>query len=154
MAITSAVTDLIKSVGELLSSVFHAAYAIIHSFVSGIFGLLAGFFAFVGDIGQGVFDLAGGVGKFVAGMCLSPLLSVQYFCWHQLALWNSMSVLGICLEIRMTEQNRLLINTLLGNAAIIAVLAAAGYAYVRFVQQPQQGRKPAVTNGAGAKKTN
>lgn len=107
MAVTSAVTDLIKSIGELLSSVFGAAYAIIHSFVSGVFSLLAGFFAFIGDIGQGVFDLAGGVGKFVAG-----------------------------------------------NAAIIAVLAAAGYAYVRFVQQPQQGRKPAVTNGAGVKKTN
>jgi hypothetical protein len=53
-----------------------------------------------------VFDLAGGVGKFVAGMCLSPLLSVQCSCWHQLALWNSMPVLGICSEIRMTEQNR------------------------------------------------
>ncbi|KAH6635782.1 hypothetical protein F5144DRAFT_600573 [Chaetomium tenue] len=107
MAVTSAITDLVKSVGELLSSVFNAAYAIVHSFVSGILGLFAGFFAFVGDLGQGVFDLAGGVGKFVAG-----------------------------------------------NAAILAVLAAAYYAYVRFVQQPQQGRKPAVTNGAGAKKTN
>jgi len=109
MAVTNAITDLIKSVGELLSSVFGAAYAIIHSFVSGLFNLFAGFFAFVGDLGKGVFDLAGGVGKFVAG-----------------------------------------------NAVIIAVLAAASYAYVRFIQQPQQqGRKPAVTNGAGAgKKTN
>ena len=67
MAITSAVTDLVKSVGELLSSIFGAAYAIIHSFVSSIFNLVAGFLAFVGDLGKGVFDLAGGVGKFVAG---------------------------------------------------------------------------------------
>ncbi|KAL2148040.1 hypothetical protein VTI28DRAFT_96 [Corynascus sepedonium] len=111
MAITSAVTDLVKSVGELLSSIFGAAYAIIHSFVSSIFNLVAGFLAFVGDLGKGVFDLAGGVGKFVAG-----------------------------------------------NAVMIALISAAGYAYVRFVQQPQkqQGRKPAVTNGAGGagKKTN
>jgi hypothetical protein len=46
--------------------------------------------------------------------------------------------------------------TSLANAAVLAVLAAVGYAYMRFVQQPQQqGRKPAVLNGAGAgKKTN
>ncbi|KAK4041351.1 hypothetical protein C8A01DRAFT_14909 [Parachaetomium inaequale] len=109
MAVTSAITDLVKSAGELLSSVLGAAYAIVHSFISGLLGLFAGFFAFVGDVGKGVLDLAGGVGKFVAA-----------------------------------------------NAAILAVIAAAGYAYVRFVQQPQQqGRKPAVVNGAGAgKKTN
>ncbi|KAK4150868.1 hypothetical protein C8A00DRAFT_17659 [Chaetomidium leptoderma] len=43
-----------------------------------------------------------------------------------------------------------------GNAVILAVIGAAIYAYMRFVQQPQQqGRKPAVVNGAGAgKKTN
>jgi hypothetical protein len=68
MAVTSAITDLVKSVGELLSSVLGAAYAIVHSFISGLLGLFAGFFAFVGDVGKGVFDLAGGVGKFVAGM--------------------------------------------------------------------------------------
>ena len=69
-----------------------------------------------------------------------------------MALCNS--VLGTSLETRMRKQGRLLTYPLLGNAAIIAVLAAAGYAYVRFVQQPQQARKPTVTNGAGAKKTN
>lgn len=67
MAITSAVTDLFKSVAELLSSALGAAYAIIHSFVAGLFNLFAGFFAFVGDLGKGVFDLVGGVGKFLAG---------------------------------------------------------------------------------------
>lgn len=151
MAVTSAVTDLIKSIGELLSSVFGAAYAIIHSFVSGVFSLLAGFFAFIGDIGQGVFDLAGGVGKFVAGMCLSVSSPVRCF----LLAWRcGTPCFGTSSEIRIAEQYQLLTGTLLGNAAIIAVLAAAGYAYVRFVQQPQQGRKPAVTNGAGVKKTN
>ncbi|KAK4118593.1 hypothetical protein N657DRAFT_583391 [Parathielavia appendiculata] len=42
------------------------------------------------------------------------------------------------------------------NAVVIALVAAAGYAYVRFVQQPQQqGRKPIGVNGAGiGKKTN
>ncbi|KAL2170725.1 hypothetical protein VTG60DRAFT_4473 [Thermothelomyces hinnuleus] len=109
MAVTNAMTDLVKSVGELLSSVSDAAYAIVHSFVSGIVNLFAGLYAFLGDLGKGVVDLAGGVGKFVAG-----------------------------------------------NAVIIAVLAAAVFAYIRFVRTPQaQGRKPAVTNEVGAgKKTN
>ena len=78
MAITSAMTDLVKSAGELLSSVLNAAYAIVHSFVSGLLGLFAGFFAFVGDVGKGVLDLAGGVGNFVAGMyCTSH--SILFF---------------------------------------------------------------------------
>jgi phage-related protein len=38
-----------------------------------------------------------------------------------------------------------------GNAVFLAVVAAAGYAYMRFVR-PQQARKPAVTNGVGAGK--
>ncbi|KAK4135221.1 hypothetical protein BT67DRAFT_448864 [Trichocladium antarcticum] len=42
-----------------------------------------------------------------------------------------------------------------GNVVVLGVVAAAGYAYIRFVQQPQQqGRKPAIVNGAGAKKVN
>ncbi|KAJ4294965.1 hypothetical protein N0V88_005205 [Collariella sp. IMI 366227] len=41
-----------------------------------------------------------------------------------------------------------------GNVVILALIGAAGYAYMRFVQQPQQqGRRPAV-NGTGAKKIN
>ncbi|KAL2127306.1 hypothetical protein VTI74DRAFT_10948 [Chaetomium olivicolor] len=104
MAITNAVTDLTKSVGELLSSVFDGAYTVVYSLVINVFNLFAGFFAFIGDLGKGVFDLVGGVGKFVAG-----------------------------------------------NAAILALVGAAGYAYMRFVQQRQQhGRKPAA-NGVGPK---
>jgi len=107
MAITSAFTDLLKSLAELFSSVLNAAYSIVHSSVAGILGLFAGFFAFVGDIGKGVFDLVGGFGKFVVG-----------------------------------------------NAAILAVIGGACYAYMRFVQQPQkQGRRPLGVAGAG-KKTN
>jgi hypothetical protein len=70
MAVTNAITDLIKSIGELLSSVFGAAYAIVHSFISGALSLFAGFFAFVSDLAKGVVDLTGGVGKFVAGKFL------------------------------------------------------------------------------------
>ena len=77
MAITSAFTDLLKSLAELFSSVLNAAYSIVHSSVAGILGLFAGFFAFVGDIGKGVFDLVGGFGKFVVGMCLFPAHFVQ-----------------------------------------------------------------------------
>jgi hypothetical protein len=40
-----------------------------------------------------------------------------------------------------------------GNIVVLGVVAAGGYAYLRFVQPQQQGRKP-VVNGAGAKKTN
>ncbi|KAG7291323.1 hypothetical protein NEMBOFW57_001336 [Staphylotrichum longicolle] len=109
MAVTNAITDLVKSVYELLASILGAAYTIIHSFINGVLGLFAGFFAFVGDIGKGVFDLVGGVGKFIAG-----------------------------------------------NAVILAVIGAAGYAYIRFVQQPQQqqGRRPVTAGTGGVKKTN
>ncbi|GAB1319853.1 hypothetical protein MFIFM68171_10063 [Madurella fahalii] len=67
MAVTSAITDLVKSVAELLSSVFGTAYTIVHSFLSGLIGLFAGFFAFIGDLTKGVFDVVGGVGRFIAG---------------------------------------------------------------------------------------
>ena len=47
-------------------------------------------------------------------------------------------------------------NAMTGNAVIIAVIGAAGYAYIRFVQQPQQqqGRRPVTAGAAGAKKIN
>ncbi|KAM7200884.1 hypothetical protein V8F20_005126 [Naviculisporaceae sp. PSN 640] len=67
MAITSAVTDLVKSVGELLSSLVHAVYSIFHTFFSAVVHLFSGFIAFVSDIFQGVLDVVGGIGKFVAG---------------------------------------------------------------------------------------
>jgi hypothetical protein len=122
MAVTNAITDLIKSIGELLSSVFGAAYAIVHSFINGALGLFAGFFAFVSDLAKGVVDLTGGVGKFVAGK------------------------FGF-MPARIGANRP-------GNAVFLAVVAAAGYAYMRFVR-PQQARKPAMTNGVGAgKKTN
>ncbi len=70
MAITSALTDLLKSLAELFSSVLNAAYSIIHSSVAGILSLFTGFFAFVGDIAKGLIDLVGGFGKFVVGMYL------------------------------------------------------------------------------------
>lgn len=69
MAVTAAITDLVKSVAELISSVFGAAYTIVHSFLTGLVGLFAGFFTFIGDLAKGMFDVAGGVGKFVASEC-------------------------------------------------------------------------------------
>ncbi|KAK3323029.1 hypothetical protein B0H66DRAFT_602444 [Apodospora peruviana] len=67
MAVTSAVSDLVKSFVELFSSLINGVYTIVHSFFAGIFHLFSGFIAFVGDIFQGVIDVLGGVGKFVAG---------------------------------------------------------------------------------------
>lgn len=134
MAVTNAITDLIKSIGELLSSVFGAAYSIVHSFVSGIVSLFAGFFNFVADLAKGVVDLTGGVGKFVAGK-FSPFL------------FRFSSFMAPKESRNKNPTNRP------GNAVFIAVVAAAGYAYMRFVQQPQQqGRKPAIANGVGAGK--
>lgn len=91
MAITSAVTDLIKSVGELLSSFVHAIYSIIHTFVSGIVHLFGGVISFTGDIFQGVLDLLGGVGKFVAGMSILTL----FFLYCSIFL-RILPLLGLC----------------------------------------------------------
>lgn len=124
MAITTAITDLIKSVAELISSVFGAAYSIVHSFLTGVFGLFAGFFAMIGDLGEGVFDIVGGVGKFIAGKS------------HTMSGGLSGA------------------DVVIANIVVLGLVGAAGYAYMRFVQQPQQqGRKPMV-NGVGAKKVN
>ncbi|KAK0631052.1 hypothetical protein B0T17DRAFT_488754 [Bombardia bombarda] len=67
MAVTSAVSDLVKSVAELFSSLVGAVYTIVHTFFAGILHLFSGFFAFIGDIFAGVLDLVGGLGKFITG---------------------------------------------------------------------------------------
>jgi len=72
MAITTAITDLIKSFLELLESVLGSVYTIAHSFVAGIAHLFAGFFAMVGEVFGGVFDMVGGVGRFLAGVYFLP----------------------------------------------------------------------------------
>lgn len=110
MAVTNAITDLVKSVYELLASILGAAYTIIHSFINGVLGLFAGFFAFVGDIGKGVFDLVGGVGKFIAGTFRLPPCSLSSSwrpCMH--ACRRVLGLLHACLirtENETTELTR------------------------------------------------
>ncbi|KAH7175438.1 hypothetical protein EDB81DRAFT_4121 [Dactylonectria macrodidyma] len=67
MAITSAISDFIKSIYELLISIISTAYAVVSSAVNAILGFITGIFTLVGDVVKGMVDVAGGVGKFVAG---------------------------------------------------------------------------------------
>lgn len=126
MAITNAITDLISSFLELFSSLFHTVFAITNSFVSGILSLFNGFFIFIGDIFKGVFDVVGGVGRFLAGK--SPFLSFP--------------PAPICPVRKLTISYA-------GNIVILGIIAAAGYAYVRFAgQQTGRSGRP-VANGVG-----
>lgn len=158
MAVTNAITDLVKSVYELLASILGAAYTIIHSFINGVLGLFAGFFAFVGDIGKGVFDLVGGVGKFIAGAFRLPHvpchLSGHAYAGASWACCMSHTENETKCAHGKNKPERA--NATIGNAVILAVIGAAGYAYIRFVQQPQQqqGRRPVTAGTGGVKKTN
>lgn len=75
MALTSAVSDFIKSIYELFASVFGTAYSLAHSLFMAIFNFVGGLLTLAGDIASGVLDIAGGVSKFVLGM--SPILSLS-----------------------------------------------------------------------------
>lgn len=130
MAITSAVSDLVASVYELFASFLGAIYTIVHSFLAGIANLFAGVFHMFADVFQGVFDLVGGVGKFIAGKSSS---------FHASSTNQGKGADGVWFT---------------GNAVIIGLVAAAGYAYVRFTAQGQVQGQRVGAPGAGAKKVN
>jgi phage-related protein len=67
MAITSAISDLFKSIAELFESVFSTAYSIVHSILLACFNFVSGIFALAGDILGGFIDITTGFGKFVLG---------------------------------------------------------------------------------------
>ncbi|KAH6981801.1 hypothetical protein BGZ61DRAFT_529888 [Ilyonectria robusta] len=67
MAITTAISDFIKSIYELLASILSTAYTVVSSTVSAVLNFFAGLFTLLGNIVSGMVDVAGGVGKFVAG---------------------------------------------------------------------------------------
>ncbi|KAL2257975.1 hypothetical protein VTK26DRAFT_8891 [Humicola hyalothermophila] len=86
MAISTAVTDLVKSLAELLSSALGAAYAIVHSLVAGFVGLLTGLFAFAGVLGRGVLDLVSGVGRFLTGnIVILSIIGVAGYAYMRFA---------------------------------------------------------------------
>lgn len=93
MAITTAISDFIKSIYELLASILSTAYAVVSSTVSAILNFFAGLFDLLGNIVSGMVDVAGGVGKFVAGTFLAPLfpLSIPLFRATVILLDNSCS---------------------------------------------------------------
>lgn len=67
MAVTNAITDLIKSFYELLVSILGTAYSVVQKTVQSVFSFISGLFTLMGDIASGIVDVTGGVGKFVAG---------------------------------------------------------------------------------------
>ncbi|KHO01595.1 uncharacterized protein MAM_00596 [Metarhizium album ARSEF 1941] len=66
MALTSAVSDLFKSIYELLASVLSAIYAVVHAAFSTVRGVIAGILSLVQSTVHEALHLTGGVGKFVA----------------------------------------------------------------------------------------
>lgn len=69
MAITTAISDLFRSLYELLSSVLGTAYAIVHSIFAAAFNFVNGILSLAGDIIGGFINVTEGVAKFIAGKC-------------------------------------------------------------------------------------
>lgn len=108
MSIGTAIGDLIHSVYELFSSILSGIYNTFHAIFAAFFGLFNGLFVLIGDVFKGAFDVVGGVGKFLISKYI---------------------------DARSAGQPHL---TRPGNIVIVAIVAAAGFAYVRY--QQQQGR--------------
>lgn len=79
MAITSAISDLFKSIYEVFASFFSAIYAVIHAAVSTVWNFILGVVNLVQSILVQAVHFTGGVGKFVASECLSCNLA-RYNC--------------------------------------------------------------------------
>lgn len=65
MAITSAVSDLVKSFYEILASIFGAAYNVVHGVISVILGFFTGIFNLFAGIIKETLHATGSTGKFV-----------------------------------------------------------------------------------------
>jgi phage-related protein len=66
MAVTTAVSDLFKSIYELFASVLGTIYAVIHGAFSFVWNFVTGILGLVQRVFTEAVHLTGGVGKFVA----------------------------------------------------------------------------------------
>ena len=117
MAITTAIEDLFKSFYELIATVFSTFYHVLQTFLNAIISFFTGIVNMVADIFSGAVDIVGGVGKFLLG---------KDFFHHQRLVATPL--------------------TITGNIVIIGVIAAGGYAYLRYTAQGRQvaaGKKTA-----------
>ncbi|OAQ73615.1 hypothetical protein VFPPC_01292 [Pochonia chlamydosporia 170] len=74
MAITSAISDLFKSIYEVFASFFSAIYAVIHAAVSTVWNFILGVVNLVQSILVQAVHFTGGVGKFVASNFVALLV--------------------------------------------------------------------------------
>lgn len=82
MAVTTAISDLFKSIYEVIASIVatvsHAFFAVFNLFAN----LVTSFVTFISDVLLGVLDIAEGLGKFVLGnILLFALVAVGGFAF-------------------------------------------------------------------------
>jgi len=112
MAILTAIEDLFKSFYELIATVVSTFYHIIQTFVNAVLSFFTGIINMIADVFSGAVDIVGGVGKFVLGK------------------------VSACRTPSAAHQQHVL--TLIGNIVIIGLIAAGGYAYLRYTAQGRQ----------------
>lgn len=103
MAITSAIGDIIASIGELISTLFTTLYNLVHAIFAGITGFITSFLNLIlGTIGS-VFNVAGETAKFLLGKS------------------NSSTILQTVLTRHV------------GNAVLIALVGAGFFVWLRYM---------------------
>jgi hypothetical protein len=117
-SIVSSLTDLVKSLVEVVWSLFTTAGELVQKTIQFVLHLFTGAINLVVDFGKGIVDLAGGIVSFLLGKSLHT---------HT--------------QLLVDEKDA---NTLVGNVAVLAVLALGFFAFLQF--QRKQGNTVQVGN--------
>jgi hypothetical protein len=134
MAISSAINDFVSSIYELFASVLSGIYNIFHTVFAAVFGLFSGVINLFADVFKGAIDVVGGLGTFLASKLLWPISpappappaspdirSPLPYLWGALA----------CVAKVQSADSRPYST---GNIVIVAIIAAGGYAFMRYNQ--------------------
>ncbi|KAH0420317.1 hypothetical protein CcaCcLH18_14071 [Colletotrichum camelliae] len=129
MSFTKAFEDLFKSFYELIASIFSTFYHVLQVFLNAIISFFTGIVNLTADVFSGVVDVVGGVGKFVLGKIPADRRG---------------AVKHPAPPVYMRP--KLIRPFFTGNIVIIGIIAAGGYAYVRYTTHGRQvaaGKKTA-----------
>jgi hypothetical protein len=137
MAISSAINDLVSSVYELFASVLGGIYTIFHTIFAAVYGLFSGVINLFADVFKGAIDVVGGLGKFLASKFLSTLMTPdpqQLWRWIYVQGGGAVGERGERLYTCEVPSADGITFYDTGNIVIVAIIAAGGYAFMRYSQ--------------------
>lgn len=125
MSIGAAINDLVSSFYELFASVLGGIYNTIHALLAAVIGLFSGFINLIGDVFKGAVDVVGGLGKFLASkFACAPAFPQFPFKFPGFLLASPPTTVSLYADSHCPT----------GNIVIVAIIAAGGYAFVRYNQ--------------------